>query len=204
MIVLLDSYDSFVWNLRRYLDDEGVPTRVVRSDAVTVAEVAAVASGLLLSPGPKTPADAGICVDAVTQLSGRIPILGVCLGHQAIVAAFGGRVRRAGRPRHGMASPVTHDGTGLFAGLPGPLTVGRYHSLVADPDPAGPLRVTARSLDDDEVMAVAHTTHPTWGVQFHPESVLTPQGRALVRAFVARVSAASAAPGRAPTGSGRP
>ena len=185
MIVLLDNYDSFVWNLRRYLDDVGVATWVVRNDAVTVAEVAAVARGVVLSPGPKSPAEAGICVELVRALSGRVPLLGVCLGHQAVVQALGGTVHLARRPRHGMASLVQHDGTGLFAGLPSPLSVGRYHSRVATPAPGGPLRVTARSLDDDEVMAVAHAEHPTFGLQFHPESVLTPRGRALVDAFVA-------------------
>ena len=187
MIVLVDNYDSFVWNLRRYLDDAGVRTWVVRNDAATVEEVAAVATGVVLSPGPKTPLEAGICLPLVRALSGRVPLLGVCLGHQAVVQAFGGRVHRAGRPRHGMASAVAHDGKGLFAGLPDPLAVGRYHSLVATPAAEGPLEITARALDDGEVMAVRHRDHPTYGVQFHPESVLTPQGRDLVNAFVARV-----------------
>ncbi len=189
MIVVVDNYDSFVYNLARYLGELGAPRVVVRHDEVTVDYIAGLnPAGVVLGPGPRAPDQAGVCLGVVERLSGVVPILGVCLGHQAVVQAFGGRVRRAGRPRHGMASDVHHDGRGLFRGLPRPMPVGRYHSLVADPAPGGPLRVVARSLDDDEVMAVAHATHPTWGVQFHPESVLTPDGRALLANFLGLVA----------------
>ena len=193
MILLIDNYDSFVWNLARYVAELGHPRLVVRNDAVGLDEVAALApSHIILSPGPCGPAEAGICPRVVAQLGARLPILGVCLGHQCIGAAYGGRVDRARRPMHGKTSPVTHDGTGVFLGLPSPLTVTRYHSLIVrDEGLPDELRVTARS-PEGEIMGLAHRRHPVHGVQFHPEAVLTEHGHALLRNFLA-----IAAPGQA-------
>ena len=157
-----------------------------RNDELSVDDVRAMApEAVVLSPGPCTPVEAGISVPLVQALSGSVPILGVCLGHQSIGAAFGGVVRRAKRVVHGKTSPVSHEGTGLFYGLPRPLSVGRYHSLVVDRGTLPEvLEVTALSADDGEVMALRHRTHPTVGVQFHPESVLTPDGPGLLRNFL--------------------
>lgn len=187
MIVLLDNYDSFVFNLARYLEELGQETRVIRSDAITMEDLAALQpAGIVLSPGPCTPDQAGISVEVVRHLGRDIPILGVCLGHQAIGAAFGGCVVRAAEPMHGRTSDVYHDGTGLLARFPNPFRAMRYHSLVLDEAslPAE-LRVTART-GDGVVMAVEHVTHPIWGVQFHPESVLTECGHALLARFLER------------------
>ncbi len=186
MILLLDNYDSFVYNLARYLRELGAEVRVVRNDALTVEEVRALRpSHLVLSPGPQTPREAGISVAAVQALGAELPILGVCLGHQSIGEAFGGRTVRAQRPMHGKAAPAWHDGRGLFRGLPNPLRVGRYHSLVIDPHTLPEaLEVTARSAEG-EIMAVRHRRWPVFGVQFHPESVLTEAGHDLLRRFLA-------------------
>ena len=186
MILVIDNYDSFVFNVARYFEELGRPTEVVRNDAITVEEVAARRpEAIVLSPGPCTPAEAGVSLDLIRGLSGAIPILGVCLGHQAIGEAFGGAVRRARRPLHGRASRVEHDDSGLFEGLPNPLSVGRYHSLIVefDTDYAGPLVVTGRS-EEGEVMALRHREHPTFGVQFHPESILTEGGHRLLQNFL--------------------
>jgi anthranilate synthase/aminodeoxychorismate synthase-like glutamine amidotransferase len=186
MILVLDNYDSFVFNLARYFEELGKPVEVVRNDAVTVEEIErAQPEAIVLSPGPCTPTEAGISLDLVRRLSGRVPMLGVCLGHQAIGEVFGGRVVRARRPLHGRTSRISHDQDGLFEGLPDPALVGRYHSLIVefDQDYAGPLRVTARS-EEGEAMALAHAEHPTYGVQFHPESILTEGGHALLRNFL--------------------
>ncbi|MFJ7216123.1 anthranilate synthase component II [Amycolatopsis sp. NPDC098790] len=181
MICVLDNYDSFVYNLVQYLGDLGASCQVYRNDEVSVADVAALEPELvLISPGPGAPADAGISVELVRALAGRVPILGVCLGHQAIGAAFGARVVHAAEPMHGKCSPLAHDGRGVFAGLPNPLTVARYHSLVLDPAslPAD-LLVTAWS-STGEVMGVRHRELPIEGVQFHPESLFTEGGMAMV------------------------
>jgi len=185
VILLIDNYDSFVFNLARYVGELGAPRLVVRNDALTLEEIAALGpSHVIISPGPCGPEQAGISVALVQRFSGRIPILGVCLGHQAIGHAFGARIRRAKRPMHGKTSLVRHEGCGLFRGLPQPLRVTRYHSLVVDalglPDV---LRVTARS-EDGEIMGLAHVQHPTFGVQFHPEAVLTEAGHALLANFL--------------------
>jgi para-aminobenzoate synthetase component 2 len=185
VVVLIDNRDSFVHNLARYVRELGRPTAVLRCDEVSVAEVAALdPSHVLISPGPCTPREAGVSVPLVRALGATTPILGVCLGHQCIGEAYGGRVVRALRPMHGKASPIAHDGTGIFAGLPDPLHATRYHSLVIAPDGLpGDLVVTARS-EEGEIMAVRHRRHPVIGLQFHPESILTEHGHALVRAFL--------------------
>ncbi|MFD1704205.1 anthranilate synthase component II [Methylopila henanensis] len=185
MILVVDNYDSFVFNVARYIEELGREVTVARNDAITVEEVVRLGpEAVVVSPGPCTPTEAGVSLPLVRALSGRLPILGICLGHQAIGEAFGGRVVRARRPLHGRASRVAHDGTGLFEGLASPLTVGRYHSLIVEFDEsyAGPLRVTARS-EEGEVMALEHAEHPTYGVQFHPESILTESGHGLLRNF---------------------
>lgn len=185
MIVVIDNYDSFVGNVARYLREIGEEAVVLRNDAIDIAGLAAADPlAVVISPGPCGPAEAGVSLEVVRALSGRLPILGICLGHQCVGAAFGGRIVRAREPMHGRASPITHDGAGLFAGLPSPLVVGRYHSLIVEiDDGARPLSVTARS-QAGEVMALAHRAHPTFGLQFHPESILTQGGYALLGNFV--------------------
>ena len=185
MILLIDNYDSFVYNLARYVRELGEVPLVRRHDAVTVDEIAALApSHIIISPGPCTPNEAGISTEVVRQLGGRIPVLGVCLGHQCIGAAYGGEIVRAGRPMHGKPSRIHHQGHGLFAGLPSPFTATRYHSLVIAPASVPPdLRVTATS-EDGEIMAVQHARNPVYGVQFHPESVLSEQGYRLLDHFL--------------------
>ncbi|MBI5600335.1 MAG: aminodeoxychorismate/anthranilate synthase component II [Gemmatimonadetes bacterium] len=188
MILILDNYDSFTYNLVQYLGELGETLRVERNDAITVDDVAAIApSAIVLSPGPGTPADAGITIPVIRQYGARVPILGVCLGHQAIGEAYGGRVIRAPRGvMHGKTSSVLHGGSGLFQGLPTPLRVMRYHSLVVEHDTLPScLEVTARAADDaTEIHAVRHRTHPVWGVQFHPESILTQDGKHLLANFL--------------------
>ena len=183
MIFLLDNYDSFTYNLAHLFGELGTEVVVERNDQVTVDEVEAMApSHVVVSPGPGRPGDAGISVELVRRVAERMPILGVCLGHQAIVEAFGGEVGFAKDLLHGKASPVRHRGDGIFAGLPEPFDAGRYHSLAATRIP-DVLEPTAFA-DDGEVMAVRHRELPVVGVQFHPESVLTPDGPALARNFL--------------------
>jgi len=186
MILVVDNYDSFVHNLARYVRELGGEAVVRRNDALTLDEIAAIApSHIILSPGPCTPREAGISIDLIRRFGPAIPILGVCLGHQCIGAAYGADVVRAGRPVHGKTSSITHTGTGVFAGLPSPLRAARYHSLVIAPAsvPAG-LRVTASADDDGEIMAVEHATHPVVGVQFHPESAASEYGYAMLDRFL--------------------
>ena len=187
MIVVIDNHDSFVHNLARYVRELGWETEVLRSDAVSVEEVAArEPSHIVISPGPCTPNEAGVSVPLVRRLGPAVPILGVCLGHQCIGQAFGGQIVRARRPMHGMASAIAHDGRGLFAGLPNPLSATRYHSLVVEArDLPDDLVVTARS-DEGEIMALRHREHPITGLQFHPESILTEHGHDLLRGFLGR------------------
>jgi anthranilate synthase/aminodeoxychorismate synthase-like glutamine amidotransferase len=188
MILVIDNYDSFTYNLVQYLGDLGETPEVRRNDAITVDEIGALRPrAILLSPGPCTPSEAGITVPVVRRWGAEIPILGVCLGHQAIGEAYGGRVVRAGRVMHGKTSPIVHDGTELFEGLPSPLPVMRYHSLVVEPETLPPaLVVTAHAADDpSEIHALRHRTHPVWGVQFHPESILTEGGRRILANFLA-------------------
>ncbi len=185
MILLIDNYDSFVFNLARYFRELGCDVRVVRNDAISIAEIVALKpSAIVLSPGPCTPLEAGICLDVVRQLSSTIPILGVCLGHQTIAAALGGEVVRASEPIHGRTSLIEHDETSLFDSLPNPLKATRYHSLIVDSATLPScLRVTART-SDGLVMALEHIDRPVFGVQFHPESVLTTGGHRLLRNFL--------------------
>jgi anthranilate synthase component 2 len=172
---MIDNYDSFTWNLVHLLEELGAEVGVYRNDAITIEEAEAFEPDrLVVSPGPGRPADAGVSVELIRRLGPRVPTLGVCLGHQAIVEAFGGRVGQAKALLHGKASRVRHDGEGIFAGLPEEIEAGRYHSLAAVEVPDD-LVVTART-DDGEVMAVRHRSHRIEGVQFHPESVLTPTG----------------------------
>jgi anthranilate synthase/aminodeoxychorismate synthase-like glutamine amidotransferase len=185
MILLIDNYDSFVHNLARYFQRLGHETLVRRNDAVTPQEVRALApAAVVLSPGPCAPAEAGYSMSIVRQLVGEMPILGVCLGHQAIAAALGARIVRAREPRHGRTSPVEHSATGLFANLPSPLTVCRYHSLVID-EPSLPteLKVTART-PGGEIMAIEHVAACAFGIQFHPEAALTEHGYELLANFL--------------------
>ena len=190
MILLIDNYDSFVFNLARYVGELGHAREVVRNDAVTVEEIERIApDAIILSPGPCTPKEAGISNQVIAELGLRIPILGVCLGHQCIAEAYGGLVVRARRPMHGKTSLVAHDGKGVFRGLPDPLRVTRYHSLVAEPGQVPPdLEVTAWS-PEGEIMGLRHRTHPVEGVQFHPEAVLTERGHDLLANFLRKPSA---------------
>ncbi|UPJ47921.1 aminodeoxychorismate/anthranilate synthase component II [Bradyrhizobium sp. 200] len=186
MIVIIDNYDSFVFNIARYFHNLGEATEVIRNDALTVSElVGRRPRAVVISPGPCTPIEAGISTAIIREFSGRVPILGICLGHQCIGSVFGGRVVRARRPMHGRSSHITHDGRGLFTGLSSPLCVGRYHSLVVQLDErsARHLKVTARS-EEGEIMALAHRYQLTYGVQFHPESILTQQGHLLLSNFL--------------------
>src|SRR5688572_2455279 len=188
MILVIDNYDSFTYNLVQYLGELGADIVVRRNDAIEVEEVAALApNGIVLSPGPCAPSQAGVSVPLIRRWGSSIPTLGVCLGHQAIGQAYGGRVVRAGRVMHGKQSDIAHDGTGLFAGLPTPLSVMRYHSLIVERATLPPtLEVLAVATDDpNEIHAVRHRDHPVWGVQFHPESILTTGGKTILRNFLA-------------------
>ena len=189
MILVLDNYDSFTWNLVQLIGGLGAEVVVRRNDEVTVADIEGMKpERIVVSPGPCTPTEAGVSVDVIRAMGARIPVLGVCLGHQAIGQAYGGRVVRARRLMHGKISPVGHDGTGLFAGLPTPVSMTRYHSLVIEPGtlPEG-LEVVAWTDEDgwtDEIQAVRHREHPVFGVQFHPESIASEHGERLMRNFL--------------------
>ena len=189
MILVIDNYDSFTWNLVQYLGEIGVEPVVKRNDEVTLAEIEDLApDAVVISPGPCTPAEAGISVDLIREFGPRTPILGVCLGHQAIGAAYGGSVVRAKRLMHGKTSPVAHRGEGVFRQVPTPFTVARYHSLVIEPtDLPDELEVIAWTDEEgyrDEIQAVRHRTHPVWGVQFHPESIASEHGLDLLKNFL--------------------
>jgi anthranilate synthase component II len=185
MIVLIDNYDSFVYNLARYFERLGQSTRVVRNDAATVDDLVELGPrAIVISPGPCTPQEAGCSLDVVRRLADRVPILGICLGHQAIGAAFGASVVRAAEPVHGRTSPVFHSGQSVFAGLPNPLVACRYHSLVVDPQTLPPELVPLAHTADGTLMALAHRTLPVVGLQFHPESILTDPGYDLLAAFL--------------------
>jgi anthranilate synthase/aminodeoxychorismate synthase-like glutamine amidotransferase len=190
MLLIIDNYDSFTYNLVQMVAALGQAVRVLRNDQVDVAGAMALApSHVLISPGPCTPAEAGVSVPLIRACAGRIPLLGVCLGHQSIAAAFGGAIIRAQRPMHGKLCPVEHDGRGVFAGLPSPFTVTRYHSLVADPQTLPEaLEVSARS-PEGEIMGLRHRQYWVEGVQFHPEAVLSEHGEALMKNFLAAQAA---------------
>ena len=187
MLLVIDNYDSFTYNLVQYLGELGEALEVRRNDAITVEEIEALKpEAIVISPGPCTPAEAGVSVPLIQRWGSVIPILGVCLGHQAIGEAYGGKVVRAGRVMHGKVSRIVHDGSRLFAGLPSPLEVMRYHSLIIETSsiPAA-LEITAVASDaPQEVHAVQHKSHPVWGVQFHPESVLTQGGKGILSNFL--------------------
>jgi anthranilate synthase component 2 len=190
MLLMIDNYDSFTWNLVQYLQALGAEVQVVRNDALSVAQIEALApERIVISPGPCTPKEAGVSVEVIERLGARVPILGVCLGHQSIGQAYGGAVVRAGRIMHGKTSSIRHQGKGVFAGLPDGYEATRYHSLVVDkatlPDC---LELTAWTEHEDgsmeEIMGLRHREHPVQGVQFHPESILTEHGHALLKNFL--------------------
>jgi anthranilate synthase component 2 len=188
LLLLIDNYDSFTYNLVQYFGELGADVHVHRNDVLTLEQIAAWApEQIVISPGPCTPNEAGISVPLIRRFAGSIPLLGVCLGHQAIGQAFGGNIVRAEHVMHGKVSPVVHDGRGVFTGLPSPLTATRYHSLAIErASMPACLEITATS-DDGEVMAVRHREWPVEGVQFHPEAILTEHGHALLRNFLAGV-----------------
>jgi anthranilate synthase/aminodeoxychorismate synthase-like glutamine amidotransferase len=187
MLLVIDNYDSFTYNLVQYLGEMGQDVRVVRNDELPAGEIAGLApSHIVISPGPCTPNEAGISLEVIKTYAGKIPILGVCLGHQAIGQAFGGKVVRAARVMHGKTSQISHDGKGLFTGLPNPFQATRYHSLLIErASVPAVLDVTAETAEK-EIMAVRHKTLPVEGVQFHPESFLTTSGKDLLRNFIER------------------
>lgn len=186
MILLIDNYDSFVYNLARYVGKLGRQRQVVRNDAITLDDIAAMApEAIILSPGPCTPREAGICNTLIRTFAGRFPLLGICLGHQCIGESFGGRIVRAPLPCHGRTSFIEHNSDELFMGLPNPLEGARYHSLIVELAANSPLEITARTEDDDIIMGVKHRELPVYGLQFHPESVLTPYGVDIIRNFLA-------------------
>jgi anthranilate synthase/aminodeoxychorismate synthase-like glutamine amidotransferase len=186
MVLVLDNYDSFTYNLVQYLGELGAPVEVVRNDAASVEEIARRgAEHIVISPGPGRPEDAGVTMEVIRRLGEQTPILGVCLGHQAIGAVFGGSVVRAAVPMHGKTSTIEHNGRGVFSGLTAPFPASRYHSLVVAEDglPAV-LEVTARTREDGTIMGLRHRAFPVHGVQFHPESILTGEGRRILRNFL--------------------
>jgi anthranilate synthase component II len=189
MILVIDNYDSFTWNLVQYLGELGAEMEVRRNDELSVDEIARMApERIVISPGPCTPNEAGVSVDVIRRLGPTTPILGVCLGHQSIGAAYGGQVVRAQRVMHGKTSPIRHAGTGIFAGVPSPLTVARYHSLVIEPSTLPAELETVAWTDEPgfetEIQAVRHRQHPVWGVQFHPESIASQAGKDILRNFL--------------------
>jgi len=186
MILVIDNYDSFTYNLVQYLGELGAEVRVMRNDTATVNDVAAAQPDrIVISPGPGRPEQAGITMDVIKQFGSATPILGVCLGHQAIGAVFGGAVVRAGVPMHGKTSTIEHDGQGLFSGIAGPFVASRYHSLVvAEQGLPAELEITARTREDANIMGLRHRTWPVHGVQFHPESILTGEGKHILQNFL--------------------
>lgn len=185
MILLIDNYDSFVFNLARYLVELGYDTEVIRNDATTLDEIVKVSpTHIILSPGPCTPNEAGICLDLIDFFLDKTPILGVCLGHQAIAQACGGRVIKARYPKHGKSDNILHSKQGIFRNLPNPLKVGRYHSLIVDNLSLPSTLVVTAKTKEDEIMAIQHRDFPVFGVQFHPESILTEHGHTLIHDFI--------------------
>ena len=188
MIVMIDNYDSFTYNLVQYLRQLGAEVEVFRNDAVTLPELIKMApAGLVISPGPGRPESAGISISAILEFSGKIPLLGVCLGHQAIAKAFGGSIVSAKRLMHGKTSTVTSDGKKIFKGLDTPFQAMRYHSLVASPEDLPECLVVTATAEDGDIMGVRHRQHPTEGIQFHPESIMTQVGKRLLRNFLNQI-----------------
>ena len=193
MIILIDNYDSFTYNLYQYLAELGAEVVVHRNDKVSVDEVlGAEPQAIVISPGPCTPEDAGICCDLIEKAAGQVPILGVCLGHQCVGQVFGGRIVRAPRLMHGKTSEIFHDGMGVFSDIPSPFTAIRYHSLVIEPDSMPDCLELSAHTDMDEIMGVRHVQHPIEGVQFHPESIMTEHGKRLLANFLEKTGVAIA------------
>ena len=190
MLLLLDNYDSFTYNIYQLFSDIGAQVEVVRSDRISIDEIRAKDyRGIIISPGPGIPQDAGISEEVIRQLGGEIPILGICLGHQAIGEVFGGRVVRAGEIVHGKASPICHCSTGLYQGIPEHTQVARYHSLIIERESLPDVLEVTSQLDNGTIMGVRHKTFPIEGIQFHPESILTPDGRAMMRNYLKDIGA---------------
>jgi anthranilate synthase/aminodeoxychorismate synthase-like glutamine amidotransferase len=187
-VLVIDNYDSFTYNLVQYLGELGASTHVVKNDELDVAGIEAFApDGLLVSPGPCTPDEAGVSVESIQKISGQVPILGVCLGHQAIAQAFGGKIVRAGRLMHGKTSPILHDARGIFASLPSPFEATRYHSLLVERGSLPDCLEVSAWTAEGEIMGLRHRTLAVEGVQFHPESILTSEGKRLVENWVRRL-----------------
>ena len=190
MQLLLDNYDSFTYNIYQLFSDIGAQVEVVRSDKISIDGIRANGyRGIIISPGPGIPQDAGISEEVIRQLGGEIPILGICLGHQAIGEVFGGRVVRAGEIVHGKASPIRHSGTGLYRDIPNPTEVARYHSLIIARENLPDVLDVTSQLDDGTIMGVRHKTLPIEGIQFHPESILTPEGRRMMQNYLTDIGA---------------
>ena len=190
MLLLLDNYDSFTYNIYQLFSDIGAQVEVVRSDKISIDGIRANDyRGIIISPGPGIPQDAGISEEVIRQLGGEIPILGICLGHQAIGEVFGGRVVRAGEIVHGKASPIRHSGTGLYRDIPNPTEVARYHSLIIARESLPDVLDVTSQLDDGTIMGVRHKTLPIEGIQFHPESILTPEGRRMMQNYLTDIGA---------------
>jgi len=184
MILVIDNYDSFTYNLVQYLGELGAEMQIFRNDVITVDEIEALdPTHIVISPGPGEPRDAGVSEETIERLGARIPILGVCLGHQAIGEVFGGKVIRAPRLMHGKTSPIHHEGDGVFTGLPSPFEATRYHSLIVQSPPPDCLQITAQTAEG-EIMGLRHREYPIYGVQFHPESILTQHGKTLLQNFL--------------------
>ncbi len=185
MLLMIDNYDSFTFNIVQYLGQMGEDVQVYRNDKITLDEIRKLRpEAIFLSPGPCSPKEAGITVDVIREFYKTLPLMGICLGHQSIGFAFGGEVVRAGRIMHGKVSPVNHDGKTLFAGLPNPFTAGRYHSLVVKPETLPSCLEISAQTAEGEIMGLRHREYPVEGIQFHPESVLTPQGKRVLRNFL--------------------
>ncbi|RKQ33207.1 anthranilate synthase component II [Oceanobacillus halophilus] len=183
MILLIDNYDSFTYNLYQYFSEEGIDVKVVRNDVITIKAIELLnPDAIVISPGPGLPEHAGICIEVIQHFYKKIPIFGICLGHQAIAEALGGTLRHAKEIKHGKTSLITHNGQGVFQYLPNPLEVMRYHSIVVEDVPEQ-LEVTANSIKDDEIMAIKHKQYPVYGVQFHPESIGTVTGKQIIHNF---------------------
>ena len=190
MLLLLDNYDSFTYNIYQLFSDIGAQVEVVRSDKISIDGIRANGyRGIIISPGPGIPQDAGISEEVIRQLGGEIPILGICLGHQAIGEVFGGRVVRADEIVHGKASPIRHSGTGLYRDIPNPTEVARYHSLIIARESLPDVLDVTSQLDDGTIMGVRHKTLPIEGIQFHPESILTPEGRRMMQNYLTDIGA---------------